>query len=430
MNLAVIGLGHTGLVAAAVLAETGHQVMGFDIESGKRTLIRQGKSPFYEPELEVLITRDLAAGRLSVGETLDESLARAEVVILAVGTPAANGNVPNLAEFWSAAGQVISILRPTVVLAIKSTIPVGTTDELIRRFASHWREVPPVVFVPEFLRQGSAVADFRRPDRVVIGSHSAAALAAMRAVYNPFQLPAGAVQECRPIEAELIKHAANCFLAAKISFANELANLCGCLGADYEIVRRGLAADARIGSGFLNAGLGFGGSCFPKDVASLIETARQAQCPFTLLEATMAANRAQVQRVAALAGEMLGSLSGKKILQLGLTYKPGTDDTRGSLALKLAFLLARAGAQITCHDPAYKPAPVGSDSLFTLTRNPLSSAVSAELIIVATDWPEYIDLPWKEIACSMRTANLLDGRNLLDPQKMRAAGFTYRGIGR
>ncbi len=430
MKLAVIGLGHTGLVVAAVLAEIGHQVHGFDIESGKRSRISRGHSPFYEPDLDSLIARGLATGRLVISRTLDEAQADAEVVFLAVGTPAANGDAPNLAEFWSAAGQVVPLLLPHAVLAIKSTLPVGTTDELIARFKAQWPDAPPVVNVPEFLRQGTAVADFLRPERVIFGSHSPAALNVMRVVYEPFKLSSETIHECRPVEAELIKHAANCFLAARISYANELANLCGRLGADYEIVRHGLAADSRIGSSFLNAGLGFGGSCFPKDLAALIKTARDAGSPFTLLEATLAANRAQVHRVVALADEMVGGLSGRKVLQLGLTYKAGTDDTRGSRALELAFLLIREGAELTCHDPAYIPTEVGSDQLFTIADDPVSAASRMDLVLIATDWPEFIDLPWSKIVGSMRSARLLDGRNLLDPTEMTAAGFTYRGIGR
>lgn len=430
MNIAVIGLGHTGLVAAAVFADAGHRVIGHDIESEKRSLIRRGKSPFYEPELEDLIERGRRSGLLVVADNLDEALTTAEVIFLAVGTPAANGDSPNLAEFWSAIGQVVPAAPKDAVLAIKSTLPVGTTDELLSRFSSLWAGEAPVVVVPEFLRQGSAVADFRRPDRVILGSHAPAALATIRRVYAPFALPEETFHECTPRAAELIKHATNCFLATKISFANELANLCGKLGVDYEVVRRALAADARIGAGFLQAGPGFGGSCFPKDVAALIETAREAESPLTVLETTLAANRAQVRKVVELAYEMLGDLKGKKILQLGLTYKPGTDDTRGSPALELAFLLCRAGAALTCHDPAYRPTDVGSDYLFALDDDPIAAAAGAELILIATDWPQFVNLPWAEIAASMRTANLLDGRNILDPEELITAGFTYRGIGR
>ncbi len=430
VHITVIGLGHTGLVAAAVFAEAGHQVIGHDIESEKCAIIRRGNSPFHEPGLEDIIGRVVRSGLLVIADNLEESLAQAEVIFLAVGTPAANGDSPNLAEFWSAVGQVVPAAPENAVLAIKSTLPVGITDELISRFKSIWPGEAPVVVVPEFLRQGSAVADFRRPDRVVLGSHSPEALATVRRVYDLFDLPAEVFHECTPMAAELIKHATNCFLATKISFANELANLCGHLGVDYEVIRRGLAADTRIGAGFMHAGLGFGGSCFPKDVAALIETGRMAECRLTLLETALVANRAQVKRVVNLTRDMLGELEGKKILQLGLTYKPGTDDIRGSLSLELAFLLSRAGADLTCYDPAYHPTTVGSDNLFDLTDDPLAAAVGAELILIATDWPQFGDLPWPEIAKSMSAANLLDGRNMLDPHKLTAAGFTYRGIGR
>ncbi|MFC1475658.1 UDP-glucose dehydrogenase family protein [Candidatus Zixiibacteriota bacterium] len=430
MNIAVIGLGHTGLVAAAVLAEVGHQVIGHDIESEKCAIIRRGNSPFHEPGLEGLINRGRQSGRLAVADSLEESLAGAEVIFLAVGTPAANGDSPNLAEFWSAAGQVVPAAPKNAILAIKSTLPVGTTDKLISRFKSIWPGEAPVVVVPEFLRQGSAVADFRRPDRVVLGSHSPEARATVRRVFELFDLPTAIFHECTPMAAELIKHATNCFLATKISFANELANLCGHLGVDYEVIRRGLAADTRIGAGFMHAGLGFGGSCFPKDVAALIETGRKAECRLTLLETALVANRAQVKRVVDLIRDILGEIKGKKILQLGLTYKPGTDDIRGSLSLELAFLLSRGGADLTCYDPAYQSTAVGSDNLFDLADDPLPAAVGAELIIIATDWPQFGELPWSEIAKSMKVANLLDGRNMLNPQKLDTAGFTYRGIGR
>ena len=430
MRIAVVGLGHTGLVAAAAFAERGHQVVGHDIESEKRRGIQSGKSPFLEPGLDELLACGLASGRLVIVSTLDEGLSGAEIVVLAVGTPVANGDGPNLTEFWSATGQVVPLTPASAVLAIKSTIPVGTTDELILRFGAKWPGPAPVVTIPEFLRQGSAVQDFLHPDRVVLGSHSADALEIVRRAYEPFGIPAERVIECTPAEAELIKHATNAFLATKISFANQLANLCGKLNVDYQVVRNGLGMDPRVGSRFLDAGLGFGGSCFPKDVAALIQTAQQAGCPLTLLEAAFAANRRQIEHVANLARDMLGELQGKKILQLGLTYKAGTDDLRGSLAVELAFLLARAGAEVTCHDPAYKPWKVGSDRMFKLTDDPAEGASGADLIVVATDWPQFRDLPWPTLATSTRSPNLLDGRNLLDPHMLTEAGFTYRGVGR
>ena len=430
MRIAVVGLGHTGLVAAAVLADRGHTVNGHDIESEKRRLIQGGTCPFLEPGLDELVASGLASGRLRVVDTIDECLRDAEVVVLAVGTPVANGDGPNLAEFWSAAGQVVPVMPKTAVLAIKCTLPVGTTDELIRRFSSTWIRESPVVSVPEFLRQGSAVKDFLQPDRVVLGSHSRMAIDTMRRVYEPFGIPADRFVECTPAEAELIKHATNSFLATKISFANELANLCGRMGLNYEVIRRGLALDPRVGGQFLHAGLGFGGSCFPKDVAALIQTAREAQCPLTLLAAALDANRRQIKHVADLAREMLDELEGKRVFQLGLTYKAGTDDLRGSLAVELAFLLARGGAEVTCYDPGYKPGKVGSDRMFRLVEDPVAAAQGIDLILIATDWPQFRDLPWDKIAKLMRSPHLLDGRNLLDPQMLSKAGFIYRGIGR
>jgi len=429
-RIAVIGLGHTGLVVAAVFADLGHQVIGHDIESEKRNAIQQGESPFYEPGLNELIGRGLESGRLRVVDTIDECLDKVEIVFLAVGTPNADGDGPDLSEFWSAVGQVIPLMPRQAVLAIKSTLPIGTTDKLISRFSSFWPDESRVVVVPEFLRQGSAVEDFRRPDRIVLGSDSSRALAIVRGVYKAFQVPEDHFIECTPTGAELIKHATNAFLATKISFANQLANLCGRLGVDYETIRRALAADPRVGGRFLHAGLGFGGSCFPKDVAALIGTARQADLPFSVLEAAFAANRAQIERVAELARDMLGDFKGKKILQLGLTYKPGTDDLRGSLALELAFLLARSGADVVAYDPAHPPGKAVTDHVFKLAGDPLDAAAGADLIIIATEWPQYGELPWPNIAKSMRTPNLLDGRNMLDPEAITAAGFTYRGIGR
>jgi len=430
VNIAIVGLGHTGLIAAAVFAELGHRVTGYDIESRKRAAIQNSKSPFFEPGLGELIRQGRQSGYLSVVDTQDKCLAGAEVIFLVVGTPPAGGDGPSLDEFWSAVGQVVPLAPPEAVLAIKSTVPVGTTDDLILRFASAWSGEAPVVAVPEFLRQGVALDDFRKPGRVVLGSHSRQALATVRRVYQPFNLPDEVFIECTPAAAELIKHATNAFLATKISFANQLANLCGKLGTDYEIIRRGLAADPRVGSGFLHAGLGFGGSCFPKDVAALITTGRRAESPLTLLEAAFAANRAQVERVADCAREMLGDLKGKRILQLGLTYKPGTDDLRGSLAVELAFLLSRGGAELVCFDPAYTPSRVGSNHVFRITKDPIKAASDTELIVIATDWPQFIDLPWPQIAQSMNTANLLDARNMLNPETIEAAGFTYLGIGR
>ncbi len=430
MKIAVVGLGHTGLVAAAVFAERGHTVIGHDIESDKLAVIREGRSPFYEPRLNDLLAEGLRSGRLAVHDELDRCLTDAEIIFLAVGTPAANGDGPNLSEFWAAAGQVVPLASIDAVLVLKSTVPVGTTDELIDRFRGKWPNDPPVAAVPEFLRQGSAVDDFLKPDRVVIGTYSTSALKSVKQVYTPFILPEEKFLPCAPVEAELIKHAANSFLAAKISFANELANLCGKLGADYDLVQTGVGSDPRIGRKFLNAGLGFGGSCFPKDLAALIKTGHEADARQTVLEAALAANRRQVEQVAMLADEICGGLRGKKIIQLGLTYKPDTDDVRGSPAMELAFLLAQRGADLICYDPEYRPTDVGSDRVFQLSDSPVTDCPGRDLLIVATEWPQFHDLPWEQIAEKMKNPILLDARNMLNLTRMAAAGFRYVGVGR
>ncbi len=430
MHIAVIGLGHTGLVTAAVLAAAGHQVVGHDIESKKRALIREGQSPFFEPDLEPLIQRGIQSENLTIYEKLEETLPGVELIFLAVATPRTFRDLPGMTEFWSAVGQVVPLMDEGTVLAIQSTLPVGTTDALINRFKSYWRETIPVVIMPEFMRQGSAVKDVRAPARVVLGYYDTEAGVRVRRAYQSLGLDADVFLECQPREAEFIKHVSYAFLATKLALANEVALLASQLEIGYDVVRSALAADRRIGPDFLGVGLGFGGSSFPKDLASLIESARAADRPLTVLESVLSANRHQVDRVRTTIRSLLGGLAGKKILQLGLTYKAGTDDVRGSPAVELAFGLVHEGAELVCHDPVYVRPTVGSDQLFEKVDDPVSSAAGADLIILATDWPEYRNLPWAKIAAMMKTPRILDAKNLLEPQALREAGFEYHGIGR
>ncbi len=430
MRIAVIGLGHTGLVTAAVLAAAGHDVVGHDIESKKRALIRDGTSPFFEPGLEPLIQQSVWNKHLTICETLEETLVGVDLIFLAVATPRTFRDLPGMTEFWSAVGQVIPLMESGTVLAIQSTLPVGTTDDLINRFKTYWQESIPVVIMPEFMRQGSAVQDMRAPTRVVLGYYDDEAGARVRRAYESLGLDREVFMECQPREAEFIKHVSYAFLATKLSLANEVALLASQLEIGYDVVRQALAADHRIGPDFLSVGLGFGGSSFPKDLASLIETARAADRPLTVLETVLSANRHQVDRICSQIQSMLGDLKGKKILQLGLTYKAGTDDVRGSPAVELGFSLVHRGAELVCHDPVYERPTVGSDQIFTKAADPVAGAAGMDLIVLATDWPEYRDLPWADIAQKMSTPRILDGRNLLDPQSMRNAGFEYRGVGR
>ncbi len=425
--LAVLGCGYVGAVSAACFASLGHRVSCIDIDEERIALLRRGISPVHEPDLEELIREGLSRGLLTFNSQYPEFV-DAEVVFVAVNTPGSFAGPADLRSVRDAVTQIVPRVRPGTVLVNKSTVPIGT-GELVDGIALRaGREHFPVVSNPEFLREGSAVADFLHPDRIVLGSNSATAVARVAALYKDFGAP---IQVVDIRTAEMIKYASNAFLATKISFINEIAEICEALGADVLEVARGMGLDTRIGPQFLRPGIGWGGSCFPKDVRALAHMASVHGAHPQLLRSVIEINNDQRLRIVQKAREALGGLEERRILVLGAAFKADTDDTRNSPPLEIANLLLLEGAEVVIHDPvvdagrirsAVPGAAVASDAV--------EGARDCDAIVIATDWPQFAALPLDAVSRIMRGRLIIDGRNLLDPLAVRAAGFEYRCVGR
>lgn len=431
MKLTIIGSGYVGLTTGACFAEVGHHVVCVDNDERKIKSLLEGKIPIYEPGLETIVRKNVVSKRLQFTTSTEEGVDHGEVIFIAVPTPPqADGSV-DLSFIEKVAREIAVCLGSYRVIVDKSTVPVKTGERVaqtIRRYAKPGVEFD-VVSNPEFLREGSAVEDLMHPDRIVIGGNSDRALAVMQKVYEPFVAP---VLVTDINSAELIKHAANSFLALKISYVNALSELCEVSGADVEKVAEGIGMDKRIGRSFLNAGLGYGGSCFPKDIAAFIAIADQLGTPFNLLKEVQKINARQLNRFLDSVREALWVLKDKKIAVWGLSFKPNTDDVRSSVAVNLVETLVKEGADVTAYDPKamdkFRELPISSK--VTLTDNPVEAARGAEALIVATEWPEFATVDLQELRDAMRTPLIFDGRNLLDPTAATSYGFQYRGIGR
>ncbi|WP_050028612.1 UDP-glucose/GDP-mannose dehydrogenase family protein [Verrucomicrobium sp. BvORR034] len=431
MKLTIIGSGYVGLTTGACFAEVGHHVVCVDNDERKIKSLLEGKIPIYEPGLETIVRKNVVSKRLQFTTSTEEGVDHGEVIFIAVPTPPqADGSV-DLSFIEKVAREIAVCLGSYRVIVDKSTVPVKTGERVaqtIRRYAKPGVEFD-VVSNPEFLREGSAVEDLMSPDRIVIGGNSDRALAVMQKVYEPFVAP---VLVTDINSAELIKHAANSFLALKISYVNALSELCEVSGADVEKVAEGIGMDKRIGRSFLNAGLGYGGSCFPKDIAAFIAIAEQLGTPFNLLKEVQKINARQLNRFLDSVREALWVLKDKKIAVWGLSFKPNTDDVRSSVAINLVETLVKEGADVTAYDPKamdkFRELPIAGK--VTLTDNPVEAARGAEALIVATEWPEFATVDLQELRDAMRTPLIFDGRNLLDPTAAASYGFQYRGIGR
>ncbi|MBX9742914.1 MAG: UDP-glucose/GDP-mannose dehydrogenase family protein [Chthoniobacterales bacterium] len=431
MKLCIIGSGYVGLVTGACFAEVGHHVLCVDNNQKKIEMLLAGEIPIFEPGLEELVTRNVAAKRLMFSNSIEEGVAYGEVVFIAVPTPPqADGSV-DLSYIETVAREIAGVLKEYRVVVDKSTVPVKTGEkvaETIRRYNKMGCDFD-VVSNPEFLREGCAVADLMKPDRIVIGSNSDRAVALMKKIYEPFMAP---VLVTDINSAELIKHAANSFLALKISYINAVAAICEASGANIEKVADGIGADKRIGRNFLNAGLGYGGSCFPKDIAAFISISRQLGVPFTLLEEVERINKAALHRFLEKIRHALWVLRDKKIAVWGLTFKPDTDDIRCSVAMDLVAQLLKEGAHVTVYDPKGMDIAreLGTINQATFAASPLQAAQNAEALIIATEWHEFANVDLATLKKNMHTPLLFDGRNLLDPETAREAGFTYVSVGR
>lgn len=431
MNLCIIGSGYVGLVSGACFAEVGHNVICVDNDQRKVDALQAGKIPIYEPGLEELVHRNVGAQRLRFTNSIEDGVDNSEVIFIAVPTPPQMDGSVDLSYIEKVAREIAGVLKDYRVVVDKSTVPVKTGEkvaETIKRYNKAGAEFD-VVSNPEFLREGCAVPDLMNPDRVVIGASSDRALALMKKVYEPFMAP---ILVTDINSAELIKHAANSFLALKISYINAVSAICEASGADVEMVADGIGSDKRIGRNFLNAGLGYGGSCFPKDIAAFIAISEQLGVPFTLLKEVQNINAAQKERFLKAIRDTLWVLREKKIAVWGLTFKPDTDDVRCSVAIDLVNDLLREGAQVTAYDPKgmekaseYKLVPGAR-----LVESPLEAVEGAEALILATEWKEFANLDLSEVKKRMHTPLVFDGRNLFDPSTMRNLGFDYRSIGR
>jgi UDPglucose 6-dehydrogenase len=434
MNLCIIGSGYVGLVSGACFAEVGHNVICVDNDQRKVDALLAGRIPIYEPGLEELVQRNVAAHRLHFTNSIEAGVDPSEVIFIAVPTPPQPDGSVDLSFIEKVAREIANVLKGGQyrVIVDKSTVPVKTGEKVgdtIKRYNKAGAEFD-VVSNPEFLREGCAVPDLMKPDRIVIGGNSDRALALMKKVYEPFNAP---ILVTDINSAELIKHAANSFLALKISYINAVSAICEASGADVEKVADGIGMDKRIGRNFLNAGLGYGGSCFPKDIAAFIAISEELGVPFTLLKEVQRINADQKERFLKGVREALWVLRDKRIAVWGLTFKPDTDDVRCSVAVDLVNDLVKEGAHVTAYDPKgmekaleFKLIPAS----VKLAASPLEAIDGAEALILATEWTDFANVDFTEVKARMQTPLIFDGRNLFDPEIMRELGFDYRGIGR
>ncbi|MDO1580488.1 UDP-glucose dehydrogenase family protein [Rhizobium oryzicola] len=433
MRITMIGAGYVGLVSGVCFADFGHDVTCVDNIESKVESLRQGVIPIFEPGLEDLVRANRKGGRLHFTTDLAGAVSNADVVFIAVGTPSRRGDGhADLSYVYAAARDIAKAMTGFTVVVTKSTVPVGTGDEVERII----REERPdadfaVVSNPEFLREGAAIADFKRPDRIVIGSQDERASEVMREVYRPLYLNAAPLFFCDRRTSELIKYAGNAFLAMKITFINEMADLCEKVGADVQKVAKGIGMDKRIGDKFLHAGPGYGGSCFPKDTMALVKTAQDHDSPIRLIETTVAVNdtrkRAMARKVIAACG---GSVRDKKIALLGLTFKPNTDDMRDAPSLSIVQALQDNGANIHAYDP--EGMDVAKDMMpdVTFGADAYSIAEGADVLVLVTEWDAFRALDLRRLKPLMAQPVLVDLRNVYPPDEVRRHGFVYHGIGR
>ncbi|CAN5231205.1 UDP-glucose/GDP-mannose dehydrogenase family protein [soil metagenome] len=432
MRVGVIGLGHVGLVSAACFAHLGHEVVGVDADAERVEGLRQGRLPFFEPGLAELLEEGLSSGRLRVREEVEAAVRASPIVLICVGTPSRPSGEADLVQVERLAREIAGHLEGYRVLAEKSTVPIRTADRIARTVSRSAGDRPfDVISTPEFLRQGSAIADTLEPDRIVIGSGSRRATDIALQLYRPIIERSGCPVILTDVgTAELIKHASNAFLATKISFVNALAEVCERTGADVDDVARGMGLDPRIGPAFLRPGIGYGGSCLPKDVAAFQALAEQVGTGFRLLAEVQAINERGPARVVEKLRQELWHLEGKAVAVLGLAFKPGTDDLRGAPSLKLIEALQAEGADLVAFDPVAMPAAKHVLSNVRFASSALEAATGADAAVFVTDWNEFRGLDLDALRAAMRLPVIVDGRNLFRPEEMRRAGFAYHSIGR
>jgi UDPglucose 6-dehydrogenase len=431
MHIAMIGTGYVGLVSGACLSEFGHQVICVDKDSAKVANLKKGLIPIFEPGLEEVVAVNAKAGRLSFETGIEHAVRDADAVFIAVGTPSRRGDGhADLSYVFAAAEEIALALNKYSVVVTKSTVPVGTSrkvEEIIRR-ARPQAEFD-MASNPEFLREGSAIEDFRRPDRVVVGCDTERARDVMREVYRPLYINETPMLFTARETSELIKYAANAFLATKITFINEMADLCEKVGGDVQDVARGIGLDGRIGGKFLHAGPGFGGSCFPKDTLALVRTAREVGAPSQIIEAVVAVNEARKEAMARKIEAAFGGLKGKTVAVLGLTFKPNTDDMRDAPSLVILPYLQKAGATVRAYDPEGRKEAAKHLNV-DFRDNAYDALQGADGVVILTEWNEFRALDFGKVKAALRTPLMVDLRNIYRPAQMAQAGFRYVSIGR
>jgi UDPglucose 6-dehydrogenase len=432
MRIAMIGTGYVGLVSGACFADFGHKVTCVDKDSAKIESLNAGRMPIWEPGLEALVKSNEERGRLEFTTNLQEGIANAEAVFIAVGTPARRGDGhADLTFVFEAVRELAKVIRPGTVVVTKSTVPVGTGDEIERILREEGVTDVSVASNPEFLREGAAIADFKHPDRIVVGANDQRAEAVLKEIYRPLFLNRAPILFTARRTAELTKYAANAFLAVKISFINEIADLCEAVDADVQDVARGIGLDNRIGAKFLHAGPGYGGSCFPKDTLALLQTADKFGVDQRIVRTTVEVNddrkASMVERVSNALG---GDLKGKRVAVLGLAFKPNTDDMRDAPSIPLVNALVERGAEVSAFDPVAREQ---AEKIFTgiqFASDAYEAAADADVLVIVTEWDEFRALELDRIADSLRGKVLVDLRNVYDRKDAEAAGLAYYGVGR
>jgi UDPglucose 6-dehydrogenase len=431
MNIAVVGTGYVGLVVGACFAENGNHVVCVDKDAAKVRMLQKGKIPIYEPGLEEIVRRNREEGRLTFTTTLPRAVRAAQVVFIAVGTPEAEDGSADLQHVLGVARDVARVMNGYKVIVDKSTVPVGTSErvrEVVRRETTHPFSV---VSNPEFLKQGAAVDDFMRPDRVVIGADDPRGAELMKELYAPFTRTGAPIMVMDCASAELCKYAANAMLATRISFMNEVARVCELYGANVDEVRRAVASDRRIGAAFLFPGVGYGGSCFPKDVKAIVKFSRDKGYTFRILDAVESVNEEQKLVLVAKMQRHFGSLKGRTIAVWGLAFKPRTDDMREAPAISIVGALLQEGARVQVYDPeAADVARRHFGSKVTYARRSYEALTGADALALVTEWNEFREPDFSRMRKLMKEPVIFDGRNIYNPTQMKAQGFTYFSIGR
>ncbi len=433
MRVTMIGTGYVGLVSGACFADFGHTVTCIDKDHSKIERLNKGEIPIFEPGLEQLVAKNVREGRLSFSVDPADAVANADAVFIAVGTPSRRGDGhADLSYVYAAAEEIAQLIKGFTVIVNKSTVPVGTGDEVEAILAKHRSpDEFAVVSNPEFLREGAAIEDFKRPDRVVVGTDNDRAKEVMRELYRPLNLNETPIVFTGRRTSELIKYAANAFLAMKITFINEMADLCEAVGADVQAVARGIGLDKRIGSKFLHAGPGYGGSCFPKDTLALVRTASDNGSPVKLIEATVAVNDARKKDMAGrISKAMGGDIKGKRVGILGVTFKPNTDDMRDAPSLDVIPMLQAMGATVQAYDPEGRHE---AEKLLTgvdFKSGPYEAIDGADAVAILTEWDQFRALDLDRVKSLLKAPVVVDLRNIYRPDDMAARGFTYVGIGR